>query len=313
MARLIGNAFAACVECSSSPHDDVKKGVRWSETGESAAFPSPLEVHGATAIATDATRLYWISTDGFLYRAPRSGGGIARVALPTTGAPLLAVHNDVYVGWTDADGHAAIADIDPATGTVTTVSHQPDPLRALVGGQRGYGFAVTTPDGTRIQACLDSVCSPPSNIASPFKSLALDLPTKTYYVLTEDGLRTCSLRDGCPAVAATAPATAALVATLPGMHFLLDANGQLFANDGSTPLGSAAVPGPIKFMVDDGNGKIPNLVGTWSNGAQLAQRVLTPQATTTVIDAACSDFDDDATGRPIYCLVGGGDTIEVIP
>ena len=137
--------------------------------------------------------------------------------------------------------------------------------------------------------------------------LALDFPTRTFYVLTTDGLRTCTVSGGCPSQAAALPAATSLIAALPGTYFLLDSNGQAFAKDGST-LGSAAAPGPTKWEVVDGNG----YVSTWSNGTQLAQCTLAPGATATPIAMACTDFDVGATGRPIYCLQGSS-TIQVIP
>jgi hypothetical protein len=304
-AGLVGVALAAGVACSRPLT------VAWVATGDHAAFPSPLTVDKATAITIDATYIYWITTDGFLYRAPRAAGEIARVRLPAPGA-LLGAHTDVYVGWTDGSGNAAIADIVPATGTVTAVNHQPGMLRGLVAGQRGYSFAVAAPDGTLVQTCLDGVCPPLPDIKSDFKSLALDLPTRTFYVLTVDGLRTCTVSGGCPAQAATTPAATTLVAALPGTYFFLDANGQASGKGGSPNLGSAAVAGPTKFVVVDGNGHTTSPVGTWSNGAQLAQCLLAPATTTTQLAVGCTDFDVDATGRPIYCLVGSS-TIQIIP
>jgi hypothetical protein len=285
--------------------------VAWVATGERAAFPSPLAVDGATALTIDATYLYWISTDGFLYRAPRAAGGIDRAPLPAAGTHLSA-HNDVFVGWTDASGNATIADVVPATGTITKLNQQAGALLGLVAGQHGYSFAVAAPDGTRVQTCLDGGCAPPVEIASPFESLALDLPTKTYYVLTVDGLRTCTVEGGCPAQPSATPAASALVAALPGTYYLLDANGQASGAGGAPRLGSAAVPGPTRFSVVDGNGHTTSPVGTWTNGAQLAQGLLAPGATTSQLAVACADIDVDATGRPIYCLAGGA-TIQILP
>jgi hypothetical protein len=192
------------------------------------------------------------------------------------------------------------------------MNHQPGALRGLVAGQHGYSFAVAAPDGTLVQTCLDGSCPQPSDLPSDFKSLALDLPTKTYYMLTVDGLRTCTVSGGCPAQATPMPAAMALVAALPGTYFLLDSNGQAFGQGGAPSLGSAAVPGPTKLVVVDGNGHTTSPVGTWSNGAQLAQALLAPATTTTQLAVACTDFDVDATGRPIYCLVGSS-SIQIIP
>jgi hypothetical protein len=302
-AWLLASMLVAAVGCSG-------KGA-WVATGSRSAFPSPLSVANATAITIDATYIYWIASDGFLYRAPRSSGDVDRVPLPAPGK-LLGAHNDVFVGWTDGSGNAAVADIDPPAGTVTAVNHQPGALVGMVAGQHGYSFAVAAPDGTQVETCLNGVCQPLQGIKSDFKSLALDLPTKTYYVLTADGLRTCTVSGGCPAQAAATPAATSLIAALPGTYFLLDANGQAFAAGGAPRLGSLAVPGPTKLVVVDGNGHTPSPVGTWSNGAQLAQTLLAPGATTTGLAAACTDFEVDATGRPIYCLVGSS-TIQVIP
>ena len=306
MAWLVGTTLVAGLACSSQP-----RAVDWAATGDRAAFPAPLTVDNATAIAANLTYLYWITADGFLYRAPRAGGEVARVALPAPGT-LVAVHDDIYVGWTDDSGNAAVADIDPATGTVTAVNHQAGALSALVAGRRGYSFATVAPDGTLVQTCFDGVCPAPADIKSDYKSLALDLTTETYYVLTDDGLRTCAVNGGCPVEADTTPAATTLVWALPSTYFLVDSNGQVSAKGGSPNLGSAAAPGPTKFMADDGNGQIPSPVGTWSNGSQLAQSVLDPGATTTELAVACTDFDVDVTGRPIYCLVGGS-TVQVIP
>jgi hypothetical protein len=304
----IGFVLAA-LACSSSGQRPAPSA--WIATGDHAAFPSPLTVDKATAVTIDATYLYWITTDGFLYRAPRSGGEVDRVALPAPGTRVWA-HDDVFVGWTDGSGNAAIAEIDPATGVVTVVNHKPGALLALIAGRHGYSFAVATPDGIEVQTCLDSGCAAVQDIKSALKSLALDLTTNTYYVLTVDGLRTCTVDGGCPAQAAATPAAAMLVTALPGTYYLVDSNGQASGPGGSPNLGSPAAPSPTtKFNVDDGNG--PNaLVGTWSNGAELAQCVLAPGTTTTQIAAACTDFETDATGRPIYCLVGSS-TIQVIP
>jgi hypothetical protein len=301
---LVGGVLAAAVGCSGPTG-------AWVATGEYAAFPSPLPVDKATAITIDATYIYWITTDGFLYRAPRSAGSVDRVRLPAPGT-LLGSHNDVFVGWTDGSGNAAIADITPATGMVAAMNQQPGALVALVAGQHGYSFAAAAPGGTRVQACLNGVCSQPEEIESAFKSLALDLPTRTFYVLTVDGLRTCTLSGGCPAQAAATPAAATLIAALPGTYFFLDSNGQASAKGGSPNLGSAAVPGATKLVVVDGNGHTTSPVGTWSNGSRLAQCLLAPATTTSQVAMACSDFDVDATGRPIYCLVGSS-TIQIIP
>jgi hypothetical protein len=305
-AWLVGGALATAVACSNQTG-----AAGWVATGDASAFPSPLTVDKATAITLDGTYVYWITTDGFLYRAPRSAGEVDRVPLPAPGA-LLGAHNDVFVGWTDGSGNAAIADIDPATGTVTAVNHQPGALRGLVAGQRGYSFAVAAPDGTLVETCVDGACPQLSDIKSDFKSLALDLPTRTFYVLTVDGLRICTVSGGCPTQAAPTPAATTLVAALPGTYFLLDSNGQASGMGGSPNLGSAAVPGPTKFVVVDGNGHTTNPVGTWSNGSQLAQCLLAPGTTTSQIAMACTDFEVDATGRPIYCLVGSS-SIQIIP
>lgn len=302
-AWLVGGALVAALACS----DQKQTGpVEWVANGDHAAFPSPLAVDRATAITIDATYIYWITTDGFLYRAPRSGGGVDRVRLSAPGTHLGA-HNDVYVGWTDGSGDTAVADIDPATGAAIGMNHQPGGLRGLVAGQHGYSFATAAPDGTLVRTCLDGDCPELPVIDSDFESLALDLPTKTFYVLTVDGLRTCTMSDGCPPDAATTPPATTHVAALPHTYFLLDSNGQASGKDG-TELGSAAAPDPTKFMVVDGNGQI----GTWSNGSQIAQCRLTPGTTTTTLDEACTDFDVGATGRPIYCLVGDS-AIRVIP
>jgi hypothetical protein len=295
---LLGALALAC----SDPAVDAG----WVATGAQAAFPAPLTVSKATATNIDGTYLYWLTSDGFLYRAPRAGGEIHRRPLPAP-ATIITAHNDVFVGWTDAGGNAAIEEIDPVTGKVTAEIHQTGALLGLVAGQRGYGFAVAAPDGTRVQACRDGICTDLIDIPSAYKSLALDFPTRTFYVLTADGLRTCSLDTGCPAQAATTPAGTKFVADLPGVYFLMDANGQPHGSDGSM-LGSPAAPGPIKWEVVDGNG----YVATWSNGSQLAQCTLAAGATTTQMDVACSDFETDATGRPIYCLVGSS-MIQVIP
>jgi hypothetical protein len=308
MGWLVGGTLAAAVACSDHP-----RSVKWVKTGARAAFPSPLTVDQATAIAIDAAYLYWITKDGFLYRVPRSAGEVERVSLSAQGEHLAAT-NDIYVGWTEGSGStaiAAVADIDASIGTVTAMKHQPGVLRGLVGGRHGYSFAVVGPDGTRVQTCLDGVCPEPSDIESAYKSLALDLTTKTFYVLAADGFRTCSLSHGCPHEAATTPAETTLVATMPGSYFLLDTNGQVLGNDGSLTLGSAAAPDPTKFMVDDGNGRITTPIGTWSNGSQLAQCPLAPATATTQFAMACTDFDVDPTGRPIYCL-SGSSSIQVI-
>jgi hypothetical protein len=305
-AWLLGGALAAGVACSGQNGTGA-----WVATGDHSAFPAPLVVDKATAITIDATYIYWITTDGYLYRAPRSGGEVDRVRLPAPGT-LLGAHNDVFVGWTDSSGNAAIADIDPPTGTVTAMSHQPGALRGLVAGQHGYSFAAAAPDGTLVQTCLNGVCPPPSDIKSDFRSLALDLPTKTFYVLTVDGLRTCTVTGGCPAQAATIPAATTLIAALPGTYYLLDSNGQASGKGGSPNLGSAAVPNATKLVVVDGNGHTTSPVGTWSNGSRLAQSLLAPATTTSQLAVACTDFDVDATGRPIYCLVGSS-SIQVIP
>ena len=306
MAWLVGAALS--VACSDQP-GGVAAG--WVATGDQAAFPAPLTVARATAITIDGTYLYWITTDGFLYRAPRAGGGIDRALLPAPGA-LLNAHNDIFVGWTDASGNAAIADIDPPTGKVIAVNHQPGALRGMIGGQRGYSFAVAAPDGTGVQACRDQTCTQLLDIKSEFKSLANDFPTNTFYVLTADGLHTCTLMDGCPNPAVTVPQASALVAALPGTYYLLDSNGQASGTGGAPNLGSPAAPQPTKFVVVDGNGHTTDPVGTWSNGSQLAQTLLTPAATTTRLDNACTDFEVDATGRPLYCLVGSS-MIQIIP
>jgi hypothetical protein len=307
-AWLVGAALAAAVSCSDQP-GGVPQG--WVATGDHAAFPAPLTVAKATAITIDGTYIYWITTDGFLYRAPRAGGGIDRLLLPAPGQ-LLNAHNDVFVGWTDSSGNAAIADIDPPTGKVLAVNHQPGALRGMIGGQRGYSFAVATHDGTAVQACRDGMCTQLLNIPSQFKSLANDFPTNTFYVLTADGLRTCTLMGGCPAQAATVPNASALVAALPGTYYLLDSNGQASGTGGSPNLGSPAASHPTKLVVVDGNGHTTDPVGTWSNGSQLAQTLLTPSATTAQLANACTDFEVDATGRPLYCLAGSSQ-IQIIP
>lgn len=302
-AVLIATALAAC--------SDAPGGVPmgWVSTGNQAAFP--VTVAKATAITIDGTYLYWITTDGFLYRVPRAGGGIDRVSLPAPGQ-MLNAHNDVFVGWTDGSGNASVADIDPMTGKIVGINHQTGALRGMIGGQRGYSFAVAAPGGTRVQACRDGTCTALIDIPSEFKSLANDFPTDTFYVLTADGLRTCTLGGGCPAQAATVPSASALVAALPGTYYLLDANGQASGTSGSPSLGTAAVPQPTKLVVVDGNGHTAAPVGTWSNGSQLAQTLLTPAATTTTLANACTDFEVDATGRPLYCLVGSG-MVQIIP
>jgi len=305
MAWFVG-VLSSVAACSDHPNT-----TSWVATGDHSDFPAALAVNEATAITIDATYLYWIATDAFLYRAPRAGGEVARAPLPAAGV-LLGAHSDVYVGWTDASGNAAIADIDPATGVVVAMNHQPGTLRRLVAGQRGYSFAVDAPDGTLVQTCLEGVCTQPLDIASELDSLALDLPTKTFYVLTADGLRTCTLSDGCPADAASTPADATLIAALPGTYFLLDSQGQASGAGGSPNLGTAAAPSPTKFVVVDGNGQSPGPIGTWSNGSELARTLLAPAIQTTEVATACSDFDVDATGSPIYCLVGGS-SIQVIP
>ncbi len=298
----------AAVACSSSGQRPPDLGAgKWTATGDHAAFPSPLTVDKATAVTIDGTYLYWITTDGFLYRAPRAGGEVDRVALPAPGTRVWA-HNDIFVGWTDDSGNTGVAEIDPATGMVTVVNHKPGALLALIAGRHGYAFAVATPDGTEVQTCLDTGCAAVQDIKSELKSLALDLTTNTYYVLTVDGLRTCTVDGGCPTQAAATPAAATAVTALPGTYYLLDSNGQASGSGGSPNLGSPAAPNPTKFNVDDGNG----IVGTWSNGVELAQCRLVPGTTTTQIAAACTDFETDATGRPIYCLVGSS-TIQVIP
>jgi hypothetical protein len=305
VAWLVGvlSSVAACAD-----HPDS---TRWVGTGDRADFPSSLAVNEATAITIDATYLYWISRDAFLYRAPRAGGEVARVPLPAAGA-LLGAHTDVYVGWTDGSGSAAIADIDPATGAVVAMNHQPGTLRGLVAGQRGYSFAVDAADGTLVQTCLEGVCAQPSDIPSDFKGLALDLPTKTFYVLTVDGLRSCTLSAGCPAEASVTPAETTLIAALPGTYFLLDSNGQASGAGASPNLGSASAPSPTKFVVVDGNGQSSGPIGTWSNRSELARTLLATATETTEVATACSDFDVDATSSPIYCLVGSS-SIQVIP
>jgi hypothetical protein len=306
MAWLVAGMLVAGVGCSDHP-----RAVEWVTTGDRAAFPSSLTVDQATAISANLSYVYWITADGFLYRAPRAGGEVGRVPLPASGA-RIAVHDDIYVGWTDDSGNTVIADIDPPSGAVTVANQQAGALRGLVAGKRGYSFASPAPDGTLVQTCLRGVCPQPAHIESDYKSLALDLTTETFYVLTVDGLRTCTVSGGCPATADATPAATTLVWALPDTYFLLDSNGQVFGEGGSSMLGSAAAPSPTKIMVDDGNGLNPNPVGTWSNGSQLAQGVLVPGATTTELAVACTDFDLDATGRPIYCLVGSS-TIQVIP
>jgi hypothetical protein len=308
-ACLVGATVAAIVACSSNAPAPSGP-VAWVTTGDHASFPSALTVAKATAITIDGTYIYWITTDAFLYRAPRAGGDVSRVPLPAPGT-LLGAHNDIFVGWTDSDGNAAIADIDTPTGSIITTNHQPGALRGMVAGQHGYSFATAAPDGTLVQTCLNGSCPPLPDIKSNFRSLALDLPTKTFYVLTDDGLRTCTFGSACPAQAAAMPAATTLIAALPGTYFVLDSTGQASDKSGA-PNGTAAVPGPTKFIVVDGNGHTPNPVGTWSNGSQLAQSLLAPATTTTPIATACTDFDVDATGRPIYCLVGSS-TIQIIP
>src|SRR5438552_654146 len=113
-AWLVGGALAAGLACSDQPGG---VGLGWAATGDRAAFPSPLTVNGATAIKLDATNLYWITTDGFLYYTPRAGGDVSRLQLPAV-AEFLSVHNDVYVGWTDGSGNAVIQEIDPPSGNV---------------------------------------------------------------------------------------------------------------------------------------------------------------------------------------------------
>jgi hypothetical protein len=305
MACLLGIVVVAAVACSSQTG-----AVAWIATGDRAAFPSPLTVDNATAITIDETFLYWITTDAFLYRVPRTGGAVVRVPLPAPGM-LVRAHDDVYVGWTDDSGNAAIAEIDPATGKVSVVNHQAGHLRGLVAGQRGYSFATAAATGTLVQTCLEGVCPQQVAINSDFESLALDLPTKTFYVLTADGLRACTLDAGCPTEAATPPASTSLIIALPGAYFLLTSSGQAYGMDGAS-LGSAAVPGPTKFWADDGNGPATSPVGTWSNGSALAQCLLAPGTTTTELPVACADIDVDATGRPIYCLAGSS-SIQIIP
>src|SRR4051812_9779404 len=105
---LIGVALAA-VACSSSatpPSDlapdasDLGPGTAdlapsgWTPTGAQAAFPAALAVDKATALTIGAEHIYWITTDGFLYRAPRSPGAVDRVALPAP-ATHVWVHNDL--------------------------------------------------------------------------------------------------------------------------------------------------------------------------------------------------------------------------
>jgi hypothetical protein len=296
-AWLVGFAFAAC--------SDQTGVVVWQATGDRSALPSPLTVE-ATAIRLDATYLYWVSTDGFLYHTPRAGGAVARVRLPAP-AEFISVSDDVYVGWTDSSGNAVIEEFDPASGRVLATIHQPGALLGLESGQRGHSYAVAAPGGIQVQACRDGVCTDLLDIPSELRDLSNDFSTRTFYVLTADGLRICTLDGGCPAQATATPAAATLLQSLPGTYFFLDSNGQPFARDGSM-LGTAAVPGPTSWNVDDGNGQ----VATWSNKTQLAQCSLVPGATTTELAVACTSFDTDATGRPIYCLQGSS-TVLVIP
>src|SRR5262249_56426378 len=120
-----------------------------------------------------------ITSNGFLYRAPRAGGGVDRMTLPAPGV-LLGAHNDVFVGWTDGNGNGTIADIDPPAGTVTALNQKPGALRGMVAGQHGYSFAVAPPDGTLVQTCLNADCTQPPDIQSEPKSLPPDLTTKTF-------------------------------------------------------------------------------------------------------------------------------------
>jgi hypothetical protein len=304
MARttwLLCIALVGWVACSDQTGADG-----WVATGEHSAFPSPLTVNDATAIKLDATNLYWVTRDGFLYRTPRSGGEVDRVRLPAP-AEFLSVHNDVFVGWTDGSGSAVIEDIDPPSGRVNATIHQPGALLALESGQRGYSYAVAAPGGIRVQACRDGVCTDLIDIPSELMGLANDFPTRTFYVLTADGLRTCTLDAGCPAQATPTPAATAFVDALPGTYFFLDSNGQPLGKDGS-PLGTAAVPGPTDWEVVDGAGD----VATWSNETQLAQCALAPGATTSLLAVACASFDTDATGRPIFCLQDSS-TVQLVP
>jgi hypothetical protein len=299
-AWLLCAALVATAGCSGEGADG------WAATGDRSAFPSPLTVGEATAIRLDGTYLYWVTTDGFLYHTPRAGGEVGRVRLPAT-AEFLSVHNDVYVGWTDGSGSAAIEDIDPSSGTVNALIQQPGALLALESGQRGYSYAVAAPGGIRVQACRDGACTDLIDIPSAFIGLANDFPTRTFYVLTADGLRTCTLDAGCSALAAPTPTGTMFVDALPGTYFLLDSKGQPFGRDGS-PLGTAAAPGPTDWEVVDGNG----YVATWSNETQLAQCTLGPGATTSLLSVACASFDTDSTGRPIFCLQGSS-TVQVLP
>jgi hypothetical protein len=278
----------------------------WVATGDRSAFPSALTVSEATAIKLDATNLYWLTSAGFLYHTPRAGGEIGRARLPAP-AEFLSVHNNVYVGWTDGGGNAVIEEIDPPSGKVNATIQQPGALLALESGQRGYSYAVAATGGVRVQACRDGACTDLIDIPSQLVGLSNDFPTRTFYVLTTDGLRACSLDGGCPAQATATPAATGFVEALPGTYFFLDANGQPLAKDGS-PLGTAAAPGPTDWEVVDGNG----YVATWSNETQLAQCTLAPGATTSQLAVACASFDVDATGRPIFCLQGSS-TIQLVP
>jgi hypothetical protein len=302
MARTIGLLCVAIGSaCSGQTGDEG-----WIATGDRSALPSALGVKDATGIKLGSDNLYWVTSDGFLYRTPRTGGDVGRVRLPAA-ADFLSVHNDVFVGWTDGGGNAVIEEIDPPSGKVIAAFQQPGKLLELESGQRGYSYAVAAPDGSRVQACRDGACTGLIAIPSEVTGLSNDFPTRSFYVLTTEGLRACSLDTGCPAQATPTPAATAFVEALPGIYFFLDTNGQPLGKDGS-PLGSAAVPGPTDWEVVDGNG----YVATWSNETHLAQCTLAPGATTTELELACTSFDTDATGRPIYCLHGSS-TVEVVP
>jgi hypothetical protein len=190
---------------------------------------------------------------------------------------------------------------------VSAIIHQPGALLELESGQRGYSYAVAAPGGSRVQACRDGICTDLIDIPSQVLGLTNDFPTRTFYVLTAEGLRTCTLDGGCPAQGAHTPTGTAFVEALPGTYFFLDSKGQPLARDGS-PLGTAAVPGPTDWEVVDSNG----YVATWSNETQLAQCTLGPGAKTNQLAVACASFDTDATGRPIFCLQGSS-SVQVIP
>jgi predicted small lipoprotein YifL len=134
----------------------------------------PLRATGSgTALAVDATSVYWIDDDGVL-SAPLGGGTATLLTMTSVASPSLAVQDGVvYFG---ADDGASIQSVPTSGGVASTVVQGAEVMRALA-VQDGRLFWLGMPDryyGSLALAAAPVAGGTPTSLAGDAEGLAVD-------------------------------------------------------------------------------------------------------------------------------------------